>query len=262
MSDTVLLDVGQGIAIITMNRPDRMNACSRELKTMLLATLRTVDADESIRAVVLTGAGRAFCVGQDLQEHAELLDAGDPAPLRTVVDDYNPITKALVGMRVPVIAAVNGMAAGAGASFALAADLRVAAESAEFLMAFANIGLSVDSGASWLLPRLVGHARATALCLLAEPVPAEQALDMGMVNAVVPDKKLTETALGIAGRLAAGPTAAYAAIKESLAFASTSSLDAALDTEAQLQARTGATEDHRNAVRAFVAKQKPRFTGR
>ncbi|MGI8696404.1 MAG: enoyl-CoA hydratase-related protein, partial [Mycobacteriales bacterium] len=213
MSDTVLLDVGQGIAIITMNRPDRMNACSRELKTMLLATLRTVDADESIRAVVLTGAGRAFCVGQDLQEHAELLDAGDPAPLRTVVDDYNPITKALVGMRVPVIAAVNGMAAGAGASFALAADLRVAAESAEFLMAFANIGLSVDSGASWLLPRLVGHARATALCLLAEPVPAEQALDMGMVNAVVPDKKLTETALGIAGRLAVGPTAAYAAIK-------------------------------------------------
>ncbi|MGI9092091.1 MAG: enoyl-CoA hydratase-related protein [Mycobacteriales bacterium] len=262
MSDTVLLDIGQGVGIITLNRPEQLNACNQELKATLLATLRNVAADDSIRAVVLTGAGKAFCAGQDLREHADRLDAGDPHPLRTVAGDYNPIVAAIVGLRVPVIAAVNGMAAGAGASFAFAADLRVAAESASFLMAFANIGLTLDSGSSWLLPRLIGHARATAMCLLAEPVPADQAMEMGLANAVVQDKRVLDTALGLAVKLAAGPTAAYAAIKSSLGYAATSTLGQALAKEAELQARAGHTEDHRNAVAAFLRKQKPSFTGR
>ncbi len=262
MSDTVLVDVSEGVATITLNRPESMNACSLELKSALLSALGDVRDDPVARAVVLTGRGRAFCVGQDLREHAELLDAGDPAPLATVREHYNPIARSIVEMPKPVIAAVNGMAAGAGASFAFAADFRVAAESAGFLLAFANVGLTLDSGASWLLPRLVGYARATALALLADPVPAEQALQMGLVNAVVPDDRVLVAAHELAARLAAGPTAAYAAIKESLAYAATATFDESLEKEADLQARAGATQDHRAATAAFLAKERPRFTGR
>ncbi len=262
MSDTVLVDLSEGVATITLNRPESMNSCSVELKTALLAALGDVRDDPAARAVVLTGQGHAFCVGQDLREHVDLLDAGDPAPLATVREHYNPIARAIFGMPKPVVAAVNGMAAGAGASFAFAADFRVAAEGAGFLLAFANVGLSLDSGASWLLPRLVGHARASALALLADPVSAEQALQMGLVNAVVPDDRVLVAAHELATRLAAGPTAAYAAIKESLAYAATATFDEALDKEADLQARAGATQDHRAATAAFLAKERPRFTGR
>lgn len=262
MSDTVLVDVSEGVATITLNRPESMNACSLELKSALLSALGDVRDDPVARAVVLTGRGHAFCVGQDLREHAELLDAGDPAPLATVREHYNPIARSIAEMPKPVIAAVNGMAAGAGASFAFAADFRVAAESAGFLLAFANVGLTLDSGASWLLPRLVGYARATALALLADPVPAEQALQMGLVNAVVPDDRVLVAAHELAARLAAGPTAAYAAIKESLAYAATATFDEALEKEADLQSRAGATQDHRAATAAFLAKERPRFTGR
>lgn len=262
MSDTVLVDVSEGVATITLNRPESMNACSLELKSALIGALGEVRDNPSARAVVLTGRGRAFCVGQDLREHADLLEAGDPAPLATVREHYNPIARSIVDMPKPVIAAVNGMAAGAGASFAFAADFRVAAESAGFLLAFANVGLSLDSGASWLLPRLVGYARATALALLADPVPAEQALQMGLVNAVVADDRVLVAAQELATRLAAGPTAAYAAIKESLTYAATATFDESLEKEAEMQARTGATEDHRAATAAFLAKERPRFTGR
>ncbi len=262
MSDTVLVDLSEGVATVTLNRPESMNACSVELKTALLTTLDDIRDNPAARAVVLTGQGHAFCVGQDLREHVDLLDAGDPAPLATVREHYNPIARAIFGMPKPVVAAVNGMAAGAGASFAFAADFRVAAESAGFLLAFANVGLSLDSGASWLLPRLVGHARASALALLADPVSAEQALQMGLVNAVVADDRVRVAAHELATRLAAGPTAAYAAIKESLAYAATATFDEALDREADLQARAGATRDHRAATAAFLAKERPRFTGR
>jgi 2-(1,2-epoxy-1,2-dihydrophenyl)acetyl-CoA isomerase len=261
VSDVLLLDRDGAVATITLNRPDAMNAISVELKLALRAALDEVTADPTVRAVVLTGSGRGFCVGQDLREHISLLEAGDPAPLNTVTEHYNPVVKALAGMPKPVIAAVNGMAAGAGAGLAFACDFRLASSSAGFLLAFANVGLTLDSGVSWTLPRLIGSARATALAILAEPITADAALEMGLVNAVVEPDRLVPAAHELAQRLASGPTVAYGAIKESLAFAATSTLAEALDKEAELQARCGATEDHRNATAAFVAKQRPDFAG-
>jgi len=262
VSDTVLFTVREGVATITLNRPDALNALTVEAKESLFEAVRRAGEDPAIRAVVLTGAGRGFSAGQDLREHVAMLESGDPTPLNTVREHFNPVVLALATMPKPVIAAVNGMAAGAGASLTFAADFRIAAESAKFLLAFANIGLTLDSGASWTLPRLIGHARATALALLAEPVTAAHALEMGLVNAVVPDGTLMAATEELAVRLAAGPTAAYAAIKESLAFAATSTLAEALEREAELQARAGATEDHRAATAAFVRKERPTFTGR
>ncbi|HEY3630798.1 MAG TPA: enoyl-CoA hydratase-related protein [Jatrophihabitantaceae bacterium] len=262
MTDALLVDHSDGVATVTLNRPDAMNSLSIELKEALVAAVRDLAADDSVRAVVLTGAGRAFCVGQDLREHKAMLDSGDPQPLRTVVDHYNPITSGLAHLPKPVIAAVNGVAAGAGAGFAFACDFRIASAKASFLLAFAGVGLSLDSGASWTLPRLIGSARATALALLGDTVSAEAALEMGLVNAVVEPDRVLPAAHELAARLAAGPTTAYAAIKESLAFAATSTLDEALAKEAEMQERTGATADHPNAVAAFVAKQTPVFTGK
>ncbi len=262
MADELLLDRAGAVATLTLNRPGSMNSLSVALKEALVSALADLGADETVRAVVLTGAGRAFCVGQDLREHSAMLATGDRTPLRTVTEHYNPIVSSIATMPKPVIAAVNGMAAGAGAGFAFAADFRIASQAAGFLMAFANVGLTLDSGASWTLTRIVGHARATALSLLAEPVSAEAALEMGLVNAVVEPEQLLPAAQELAGRLAAGPTVAYGAIKESLAYATSHSLVESLDKEAELQARCGATEDHRVATAAFVNKQKPTFAGR
>ena len=262
MTDALLIERSEGVATVTLNRPDSMNSLSLELKEALVAAVPELAADESVRAVVLTGAGRAFCVGQDLREHQAQLEAGDPHPLRTVIDHYNPIVSGLATLPKPVIAAVNGVAAGAGAGFAFACDFRIASNKASFLLAFAGVGLSLDSGSSWTLPRLIGSARATALSLLGEPVDAEAALEMGLVNAVVEPDRVLPAAHELAARLAAGPTTAYAAIKESIAYAATSTLNESLAKEAQMQERTGATIDHHAAVAAFVAKQKPTFTGR
>jgi 2-(1,2-epoxy-1,2-dihydrophenyl)acetyl-CoA isomerase len=261
VSDTVLISASEGVATVTLNRPEALNSLTLELKETLLEALRQVAADPAARAVVLTGAGRGFCAGQDLREHGELLAAGDPAPLNTVERHFNPILLALATMPKPVIAAVNGMAAGAGAGIAFACDFRIAAKKAGFLIAFANVGLTLDSGVSWTLPRLIGSARATALALLAEPITADAALDMGLVNAVVEPDHLLPAAHELAARLAAGPTAAYAAIKESIAYASDATLAQSLAKEAELQTAMGATDDHRTSTAAFVAKQKPVFTG-
>ncbi len=262
MSDSVLLERADGVGTIILNRPKSMNSLSIEMKERLLAVLAQVRDDAEVRAVVLTGAGAAFCVGQDLREHAELLAAEDPRPLQTVRDHYNPIASALVGLPKPVVAAVNGMAAGAGASFAFACDFRIAGEGAGFLMAFARVGLSADSGASFTLPRLVGHARAIALMMLAEPVSPAQAMEMGLVTAVVPDDRVQAAAHELAVRLAAGPTVAYACIKEAITYGGTASLADALEREAVLQARAGQSADHRNATAAFISKQPPEFEGR
>ena len=262
MGDVLIVERSEGVATLTMNRPESMNSLSVELKEALLDAARSVSGDPAVRAVVLTGNGRGFCVGQDLREHVTLLEAGDPAPLRTVAQHYNPLLLALAEMPKPLIAAVNGMAAGAGAGLAFACDFRIAANNAGFLIAFANVGLSLDSGVSWTLQRIVGQARALALSLLAEPVTAEAALEMGLVNAMVePDAVLTG-AQELAARLAAGPTLAYAAIKQSIRYAATSSLADALAKEDEMQTAMGATEDHHNATAAFVAKQKPTFTAR
>ena len=261
MSDVLLVERADGVATLTLNRPDSMNSLSVELKEALLDATRDVSADPAVRAVVLTGNGRGFCVGQDLREHVALLEAGDPAPFSTVRDHYNPVLKTIATMPKPVIAGVNGMAAGAGAGLAFACDFRIAARTAGFLIAFANVGLTLDSGISWTLPRLIGHARATALAILAEPVSAEAALEMGLVNAVAEPERLLPSVQELAARLAAGPTAAYAAIKQSLAYAAATDLDHALAKEDELQTAMGATEDHRSSTTAFVKKEKPVFLG-
>lgn len=261
MPDSVLYRLDAAVATITLNRPSSMNSLDVETKEALLAALRQASSDPGVRAVVLTGQGRGFCVGQDLKEHISLIAANDPAPLRTVTEHYNPIVLTIASMPKPMIAAVNGMAAGAGASFAFAADFRIAGQSAKFLMAFAKIGLSVDSGATWTLPRLVGQGRALELMLRARPVDAAAALAMGMVTEVVADEQVLARALELAAELAAGPTQAYASIKAAVAYSAGHSLAESLANEGEQMARTGGTADHRAAVQAFVDKTDPTFGG-
>jgi 2-(1,2-epoxy-1,2-dihydrophenyl)acetyl-CoA isomerase len=257
---TLQLTQDQGVATITFDRPESLNSLNTELKRELAAALASVTGDVSVRAVVLAGAGRAFCVGQDLREHVASLD-GD-APLGTVVRDYNPITLALASMPKPVVAAVRGAAAGAGASLALLADFRIGGPSTSFLMAFARVGLAGDTGVSWTLPRIVGHAKATELLMLAEPVGAQEALRLGMLTRLVDDdEKVLAAAQELAVRLASGPTKAYGEIKRELLQGASLGLADALELEAQAQAVCGATADHRESTMAFVNKQKPVFTG-
>lgn len=251
-----------GVAILTLNRPDALNSLTTALKVALRDTLQEIQDDDSVRAVVLAGAGRAFCGGQDLREHVELLQSGSSAPLSTVAEHYNPIATLLGGMPKPVVAAVRGMAAGAGASLALLADFRIGGPKTAFLMAFANVGLAGDTGISWALPRLVGHAKALELLLLAEPVPAAAAFELGMLTRLTEDDEdVLPTALELADRLAAGPTVAYGQIKRELAAGGSGSLAAALAVEAEAQAISGRTADHRDATLAFVQKQRPVFKG-
>jgi 2-(1,2-epoxy-1,2-dihydrophenyl)acetyl-CoA isomerase len=260
--DVLLTADADGVRTLTLNRPKAYNSLTVELKESLLAALRAAADDNSVRAVVITGSGKAFCAGQDLKEHVGLLQAGDPAPLHTVSEHYNPIVRTIVEMPKPVIAAVNGPAAGAGAAFAYASDLRIAASSANFLMAFANVGLGPDSGASWTLQRLIGLGRAAELMLLARTVDAEEALRLGLVGEVVADEELAARAQKIAAKLAAGPSVAYAKIKSTLSAASESTLEEALAAEDAAQSALGATADHAEAVEAFVGKRKPEFQGK
>ena len=262
MSDTVRLERHGAVAVLTLDRPEGMNALTVDMKTALLEQVEAVRGDAGIRALVLTGTGRAFCVGQDLREHAALLEAGDPAPLSTVREHYNPLVTMLTELPIPTIAAVNGAAAGAGLGLACALDLRLGAAGARHTTAFAGIGLTADSGLSWTLPRLVGSGRATALLLLAEPFTSEQGLEMGLFNAIVQPDQVLPTALELATRLAAGPTAAYGLIKQSVAYAADTTLAQALAKEDELQTRAGNTADHQAAVRSFLAKEKSTFVGR
>ncbi|PJE96266.1 enoyl-CoA hydratase [Streptomyces carminius] len=260
--DGVRYGVSAGLATIVLDRPGTLNALDTSLKEALLAALRRAAGDSAVRAVLLTGRGRAFCVGQDLQEHAARLRRAGGTAMDTVRDHYVPITLAIAGMPKPVVAGVNGVAAGAGAGFAFAADHRVVADTASFDTAFAGVGLAADSGVSWTLPRLVGPARAAELLFLPRRVTAREALELGIANRVVPAGDLAAEAEAVARRFAQGPTAAYAALKEALAYGSSHSLAETLEKEAGLQIRTGATEDHRAAVEAFVNKAEPVFRGR
>jgi 2-(1,2-epoxy-1,2-dihydrophenyl)acetyl-CoA isomerase len=261
MTDSVLRQQTGAVATITINRPAARNALTAETKVALLDALRDCSGDPEVRAVVITGAGQAFCSGQDLREHAGLLEAGGAA-LDTVAQHYNPIVMTVTSMAKPVIAAVNGVAAGAGASLAFACDFRIAAQRASLLMAFARVGLGPDTGASWTLQRLVGTAKAAELLMLAEPVTAEQALGLGLLTSVVADDELPAAAAAFAERLAAGPTRAYAAIKESLLYAAAHSLHESLAKEAELQQTLGRTRDHQAATQAFVRKETPVYEGR
>ncbi|MFF2628124.1 enoyl-CoA hydratase/isomerase family protein [Kitasatospora griseola] len=266
MSDTVRYHRDGALAVLTIDRADAMNALDVATKVALRDAVTTAATDPDVRAVLLTGAGeKAFCVGQDLKEHLGHLhhqqETGESA-LRTVAEHYNPLVRALAGMRKPTVAAVNGIAAGAGASLAFACDFRIVADTAGFNTSFAGVALTTDSGASWTLPRLVGHARATELLMLPRTVRADEALTLGLATRVVPATELAATAHEFALTLANGPTFAYGAIKESLAYAASHSLTELLDKEEELQTAAGNSEDHLIAVNAFVAKEKPTFVGK
>mgnify|MGYP001355373903 CR=1 FL=1 len=258
----LLIERADGVVTLTLNRPDSLNALTIALKEQLIDALIELADDAECRALLLTGAGRAFCAGQDLREHADVLQRSGPeAALATVRRHYNPLALRLGTFPKPVVAAVNGMAAGAGASLALLADFRVGGPSTRFLMAFANVGLAADTGASWVLPRLVGHARATQMLMLAEPVSATEAERIGLLTELVADDgEILAAARRLAVRLAAGPAVAYAQIKRELVDAA--SLTAALEIEAEAQQICSTTVDHRAATEAFLAKERPRFTGR
>jgi 2-(1,2-epoxy-1,2-dihydrophenyl)acetyl-CoA isomerase len=261
--DRLLVDRSGSVVTLTMNRPDAMNALDVPLKEALRDILRFLAQDRSVRAVVLTGAGtRAFCVGQDLREHVGFLESGSDTPLRTVEEHYNPIALALATLPVPVVAAVRGAAAGAGASLALLSDFRIGGPSTSLLMAFAKVGLAGDTGASWILPRLVGHAKAVELLMLAEPVRAGVALELGLLTRLVDDDEaVLPAAQEMAARLAEGPTRAYAAIKRELVEGAAGSLAQALAVEAAAQNECGATADHREGTFAFVEKRPPAYSG-
>lgn len=266
MADTVLYEVSDGLATITLNRPDAMNALDTATKVALRDAAQSAAADSEVRAVLLTATGRAFCVGQDLKEHVGSLrtdrEAGTGTTMSTVHEHYNPIVRALTEMPKPVVAGVNGVAAGAGFGFALAADYRIVADTATFNTSFAGVALTADSGASWTLPRLIGATRATELLLFPRNVTAQEALDLGIVNRVVPAAELAAEAGKLARTLASGPTVAYAALKESMAYGAGHTLSETLDKEDELQARAGASEDHGIAVQAFLDKTRPKYLGR
>lgn len=267
MADTVLHEVSDGLATITLNRPEAMNALNIETKVALRDAVRSAAADDAVRAVLLTAAGeRAFCVGQDLKEHIGLLAAdretGSGQTMSTVREHYNPIVRALAEAQKPVVAAVNGVAAGAGLGFALAADYRIVADTAAFNTSFAGVALTADSGISWTLPRVVGPGRAADLLLFPRSVGAQEAYELGIATRVVPAADLRAEAEKTARALAEGPTVAYAALKEAMAYGLTHSLSETLDKEEELQSRAGASEDHAIAVRAFVEKAKPKYLGR
>lgn len=256
MGDLVKVEIEDGIHRITLNRPEVMNALNRGLRVELTAALL---AGHSARVIVLTGAGRGFCSGQDLSDATGLDEVGFEATLN---GEYVPMIRAITEAPVPVIAAVNGVAAGAGANLALACDLVIAAESAVFIQAFTRIGLIPDAGGTSFLPRRVGMQRAMGAALLAEPVSARQAADWGMIWEAVPDARFASVVSARAAKLATGPTGAYAALKQALRGAFEQPLETQLAVEARLQGQCGASADFREGVAAFIGKRTPRFVGK
>lgn len=260
---TIEASAASGVLKITLNRPDSLNAFNEAMSVELSAALRSAEKERDIRCVLLTGAGRAFCSGQDLQE-IQARYSGEAGKLDFAAHlrkKYNPIVSRLRNMEKPVVCAVNGVAAGAGASFALACDLRICAKSASFVMAFVHVGLVPDSGATMTLVQQVGYARAAQMCMLGEKIPAQTALEWGLVNRVVDDAELAGAADELARRLASLPTRAIGLTKRALNRAWTASFDEQLEYEAFLQDTAGNTRDHREGVRAFIEKRKPKFEG-
>ena len=258
MAETVLRDTADGVLTLTLNRPDALNSFTVEMKEELLAALKEAARDKSVRVVILTGAARAFSAGQDLKERGAPGVADLGTELRT---RYNPIILAMRGLEKPIIGAINGVAAGAGVSVALACDIVIASESASFIEAFGRIGLVPDTGSTWFLPRLVGYARAAELIFTAGPVDAAAAERIGLVNRVVPADTLMDETRSLATKLAAASPRALALAKRGLNRALESGLEDSLEYEAQLQSIAGRSKDHAEGVAAFVEKRSPRFTG-
>ena len=258
---SILSEARAGYHVITLNRPERLNAFNDAMHEALRDAIAQAEADESCRALLITGAGRGFCAGQDLSDR--LLKPGEkPLPRKSLEIYYNPLVRKLRALPFPVIAAVNGVAAGAGCNIALACDIVLAARSANFTQSFARIGLIPDSGGTWLLPRLVGEARARALALLAEPLPAEKAEQWGLVWKCVDDAALAGEARKLCEHFAAAPTQGLALIKRALDASAGNSFDAQLDLERDLQREANMTPDYAEGVRAFMEKRKPNFSGR
>jgi 2-(1,2-epoxy-1,2-dihydrophenyl)acetyl-CoA isomerase len=255
----VLREVDAGVMTVTMNRPAVLNSCNRQMVAELCDAIGGAGGDQAVRAVVLTGAGRAFCAGQDL---AEAVPASGPVPeIGAIVEGYNALVRAVRAVQKPVVAAVNGTAAGAGANLALACDIVFAAEEASFLQAFIKIGLIPDTGGTFFLPRLVGMARATALMMLGGKVPARQAKEWGMIYEVVPGAELMARVGEFARELARQPTRGLGLIKRALNASLANDLDAQLGLEARLQSEAGRTTDYIEGVRAFQDKRAPAFRG-
>ena len=258
---TILVEKRPGYRVITLNRPDKLNAFNEEMHVALRDAIAEAEADETSRALMITGAGRAFCTGQDLNDR--LAKPGETVVLGgTLEQHYNPLVRKLRALPFPVIAAVNGVAAGAGCNIALACDIVVAAKSARFIQSFARIGLLPDSGGTWILPRLVGDARARGLALLAQELSAEKAAEWGMIWRCVDDNALAYESTRICDHFTGAPTQGLALIKRALDASSGNSLDAQLDLERDLQRQAGMTPDYAEGVRAFMEKRKPKFTGR
>ena len=252
------VETADAVATLTLDRPNALNSLTVPLKEELLRTLRSLSRDQAVRAVVLTGAGRAFCAGQDLRERLE----PGAAPLATELRErYNPIILAMRRLEKPIVGAINGVAAGAGASLAFACDIRLAAPEASFVLAFGRVGLVPDSGATWFLPRLVGTAKALELALTNEALSAAAAERLGLVAGVVPAESLLEEARALAARLAAAAPRAVGLTKRAIARSADATLEEQLEYEADLQGIAGATADHAEGIAAFVEKRPPAFTG-
>ncbi|MBL0372138.1 2-(1,2-epoxy-1,2-dihydrophenyl)acetyl-CoA isomerase [Rhizobium sp. KVB221] len=260
-SDTILSSLADGVLRLTLNRPDKLNSFNEEMHLALRAGFERAHNDPEVRTVLLTGAGRGFCAGQDLSDRdprkGVKLDLG-----HTIETFYNPLLRLIRSLEKPVICAVNGVAAGAGANIAFACDITLAARSARFIQAFSKIGLVPDSGGTWSLPRLIGEARAKALALTAEPLGAEKAADWGLIWKAVDDATLMDEANALAVQLAAGPTKGLGLTKRAIQAAASNTFDEQLDLERDLQREAGASADYAEGVVAFFEKRKPEFTGR
>jgi 2-(1,2-epoxy-1,2-dihydrophenyl)acetyl-CoA isomerase len=258
---TIRLETGDGLATITLNQPEKLNAVSRRMIGELKDCWEKLAADNAVRAVLLTGAGRGFCAGADLADpdraQGPMADSG-----AALEHFFNPVIRTMRSLPKPIVAAVNGVAAGVGMSFVMASDIAIAARSASFLQAFARIGLVPDGGSTWFLPRLIGDARARALAMLAQQIPAEKAHAWGLIWDVVDDHALMEAATAVARRLANGPTLSLASIKKALNAAHDNDLSAQLDLERDLQRELGRSEDFKEGVAAFLAKRPAQFKGR
>ena len=258
---SILVEKRAGYRVITLNRPDKLNAFNDAMHEALRAAIADAEADDDCRCLMITGAGKAFCAGQDLNDR--LPKDGKPVVLgETLEKYYNPLVLMLRALRMPVVAAVNGVAAGAGCNVALACDIVIATQSARFIQSFARIGIIPDAGGTWILPRLVGDARARGLALLAQDLTAEKAAEWGLIWRCVGDKAFVYEATRICEHFATAPTQGMALIKQALAASPDNTLAQQLDLERQLQRAAGETPDYAEGVRAFMDKRKPNFTGR